>query len=86
MRLIFGERIFFVGKGKGKKVFGEGIFVEEKKKRDGKDRISLEKGGWGANFTGPGLLNGPFSANLPSSIRPSGDLSYHKIKDVFNYA
>ena len=43
----FGERFFFVGKGKGKKVFGEGIFVEEKKKRDGKDRISLEKGGGG---------------------------------------
>ena len=53
------EKDFFVcRKRKRKKVFGEGIFVEEKKKRDGKDRISLEKGG--GNFTGPGLLNGPF--------------------------
>ena len=73
------EKEFFCRKRKRKKIFGEGILVEEKTKRDGKDRISLEKGG-GQNFTRPGLLNGPFLLTFLAAFALLGICPITKLK------
>ena len=58
-----------------KKVFGELIVLKVKKNRDGKEGVSLEKGEVGAKPYWTWSTKGTFFANLPNSIRHSGDFS-----------